>query len=180
MLAFSGCRISEALSLTSESVDFITGHVVIRCLKKRGDIIFRAVPLPPHYLKMLQSFCRSGDHEQGLLWPWSRMTGYRHVRKVMCDAGICGSYASPKGLRHAFGVRAIQTGIPLNLVQRWLGHADIKTTTIYTNVMGPEEREIAARMWGRKSKLNPGYAEPCGLGDEEVSWERGRTLLPSD
>src|SRR5690606_18501731 len=81
------------------------------------------------------------------LWPWSRMTGYRRICEVMDKAGIAGSYASPKGLRHGFGVRAIQANVPLTLVQKWLGHADIKTTAIYTCAMGPEEREIAARMW---------------------------------
>jgi hypothetical protein len=65
----------------------------------------------------------------------------------MQAAGISGAHASPKGLRHAFGVCAIQSNIPLNLIQRWLGHADIKTTTIYTDAMGPEEREFASRMW---------------------------------
>ena len=37
--------------------------------------------------------------------------------------------------------------MPLNLLQRWLGHADIATTAIYADAMGPEERAIAARMW---------------------------------
>ena len=55
--------------------------------------------------------------------------------------------ASPKGLRHAYGVHAVLSGVPLPLVQKWLGHADISTTAIYTDVLGPEEREIAARMW---------------------------------
>lgn len=53
----------------------------------------------------------------------------------------------PKGFRHGFGVHAIRCGVPPDLVQRWLGHADIWTTAIYTQVMGPEERSIAARMW---------------------------------
>lgn len=75
------------------------------------------------------------------------MTAYRRIREVMEAAGISGPHASPKGLRHSFGVHAIQSGVPLNLVQRWLGHADMKTTAIYTSVVGPEEREIAARMW---------------------------------
>lgn len=35
MLAFSGCRISEALSLTDESIDFEAQSVVIKCLKKK-------------------------------------------------------------------------------------------------------------------------------------------------
>jgi site-specific recombinase XerD len=48
---------------------------------------------------------------------------------------------------HGFGVAAVQAGIPLNLVQRWLGHAQLSTTAIYAEAIGPEEQEIAARMW---------------------------------
>lgn len=151
MLAFSGCRISEALSLTRDSIDFESQHVIIRCLKKRGQRVFRAIPLPPHYLQALQRWLQTTDADSKLLWPSSRMTGYRRIVEVMQDAGIRGSYATPKGLRHAFGVRAIQASVPLTLVQKWLGHADIKTTAIYTNAMGPEEQEIAARMWRSKS-----------------------------
>jgi integrase/recombinase XerD len=53
----------------------------------------------------------------------------------------------PKGLRHGFGVNAIQCGVPLNLLARWMGHANMKTTAIYADATGPEERQIAARMW---------------------------------
>jgi integrase/recombinase XerD len=53
----------------------------------------------------------------------------------------------PKGLRHAFGVKAFQSNIPPHLVQRWLGHASLRTTAIYGDVIGPDERLIAARMW---------------------------------
>ncbi len=151
MLAFSGCRISEALSLTRDSIDFEAKYVIIRCLKKRGKRVFRAIPLPPDYLKLLRRWLGQVKNGTSPLWPWSRMTGYRRICEVMQAAGVKGSYATPKGLRHAFGVRAIQASVPLTLVQRWLGHADIKTTAIYTGAMGPEEREIAARMWQSKS-----------------------------
>ena len=57
------------------------------------------------------------------LWSWSPVTAWRHVKAVMQMAGIKGMQASPKGLRHGFGVVAVQARIPLNLVQRWLGHA---------------------------------------------------------
>jgi integrase/recombinase XerD len=53
----------------------------------------------------------------------------------------------PKGLRHAFGVSAFQSAVPPHLVQRWLGHASLRTTAIYGNVVGPEERSFAERMW---------------------------------
>ena len=42
---------------------------------------------------------------------------------------------------------ARRDGVPLNLVQRWLGHASMATTAIYLDALGEEEREIAARMW---------------------------------
>lgn len=63
-------------------------------------------------------------------------------------AGLEGPHASPKGLRHGFGVAAVTAGIPLNLVQRWLGHAQLTTTAIYANAIGTEEHDIARRIWG--------------------------------
>jgi integrase/recombinase XerD len=44
-------------------------------------------------------------------------------------------------------VVAVPARIPLNPVQRWLGHAQLSTTAIYAEAIGPEEQEIAARMW---------------------------------
>ena len=52
-----------------------------------------------------------------------------------------------KALRHAFDVGETQAAVPLNMIQRWLGHPDIQTTAIYTEVMGDEERVLADRMW---------------------------------
>jgi predicted RNase H-like HicB family nuclease len=69
------------------------------------------------------------------------------VKKVMAAAGIAGPQASPKGLRHAFGVGSLQAGVPINLVKRWLGHSRLSTTEIYTEAIGQEEQAIAARAW---------------------------------
>lgn len=81
------------------------------------------------------------------LWSWSRMTAYRHVKAVMRAAHIEGVKATPKGLRHAFGIACNQKGKKLNMVQKWLGHADIKTTAIYSDAIGQEERLVAKRLW---------------------------------
>lgn len=62
-------------------------------------------------------------------------------------SGIDGPQANPKGLRHAFGIHAVARGVPLHMLQRWLGQADMKTTAIYAQAVGPEERQVAARMW---------------------------------
>ncbi len=76
------------------------------------------------------------------------MTAWRVVRAVMGEARLSGPQATPKGLRHGFGVAAVSAGIPLNVVQKWLGHANLTTTAIYANAVGAEEKDIAKRMWG--------------------------------
>ena len=42
---------------------------------------------------------------------------------------------------------AVTTGVPLNMVQKWLGHAQLSTTAIYADAVGAEEKSIASRMW---------------------------------
>ena len=65
----------------------------------------------------------------------------------MRKSGIAENLCRPKALRHAFAVEAGQKGVPLNIVQRWLGHARMETTAIYANVLGDEERSLARRTW---------------------------------
>jgi integrase len=62
----------------------------------------------------------------------------------MAAAGVSGAPAMPRGLRHSFGVNAFQSNVPPNLVQRWLGLASLRTTSIYGDVIGPEERASGA------------------------------------
>ena len=71
------------------------------------------------------------------------------ARRARRDGGRAarGTHASPKGLRHGFGVAAVSAGIPLNLVQKWLGHAQLTTTAVYADAVGAEEKDIARRMW---------------------------------
>lgn len=149
VLAYTGCRISEALGLSAG--DFQSSGVVsIRCLKKRGKLVVREVPVPSWLAGELMPVHGSepaSGQRSGLLWPWGRTRGWQVIKDIMRTAGIAHAAASPKGLRHGFGVHAVCSGVPLNLVQKWLGHEDIATTAIYTNVLGPEERAIAARMW---------------------------------
>ncbi len=153
-LAYAGCRLSEALALTTDRVDLAAGVLVFESLKKRRMGIFRSVPVPLALLDALdmvhgirETQTRRGKGRGVRLWPWSRMTGWRAVHTVMRAAGLEGVHASPEGLRHGFGVAAVTAGIPLNLVQKWLGHAQLGTTAVYANAVGAEEKDIARRMW---------------------------------
>ncbi|MGD0317725.1 MAG: hypothetical protein ABSB37_17685 [Xanthobacteraceae bacterium] len=53
------------------------------------------------------------------------------------------------------GVNAFQSNVPPHLVQRRLGHPSLRTTSIYGDVMGPEERAFAMRMWARGKRSRP-------------------------
>ncbi len=91
------------------------------------------------------------------------MTAYRRVMEIMAAAGIAdGPHKCPKGLRHGFGVHAISSNVPLNLLSKWMGHARLETTAIYTNALGQEQRKIAPRaVWtaARKEHLIAATAE---------------------
>lgn len=150
-LLYTGCRISEALQLTAESIDFQAGVIVFESLKKRKRGIYRAVPVPPRHLDALNLVHGIDDmkpaQKKERLWSWVRSTASLKVQEVMENTGLTGIQATPKGLRHGFGVACIEKQIPLNLVQRWLGHAALSTTAIYVDAVGEEERNLASRLW---------------------------------
>ncbi|MCW5721578.1 MAG: site-specific integrase [Devosia sp.] len=144
VLAYSGCRISEALAMTENAINTEDGTIAVQSLKKRGAFIVREIPVPDDVLARLMTL----TPVDARLWPFSRGHAWQLVKAVMRQANILpGLQSTPKGLRHGFGVHAIRSGIPITLVQRWLGHASLSTTAIYTQVLGQDEREIASRMW---------------------------------
>lgn len=147
LLAFTGCRLSEALELTVDRLDPEAGHVVFRTLKRRR-LTYRAVPVPVGVMKELQRLSR-GRPSTARLWSWCRQTGWRRVRAVMDAAGIAGVHASPKGLRHGYGILNAEESVPAPLTSRWMGHARLETTAIYQQVVGQEEHAFADRIWQR-------------------------------
>ena len=147
-LAYTGARISEVRALVPSQIDRAEGVIVFECLKKRRRGIYRAVPVPADLLDHLSEIAGSrGGGSNSDIWGWSRTTGWQVVKSIMVDAGIRGPQATPKGLRHGFAVTALQQGLPLNMVRKWLGHARLSTTAIYADAMGPEEQAIAERLW---------------------------------
>ncbi|MEM7479221.1 MAG: tyrosine-type recombinase/integrase [Planctomycetota bacterium] len=74
-------------------------------------------------------------------------SGWAKVKTVMDRADIVGPKACPKGLRHGFAVAALMSGVLITLVSKWLGHSSLRTTAIYTEVMGAEERKFAETFW---------------------------------
>jgi len=119
MFYYTGCRISEALSLKVKDIDFSSSAVTLNSLKQRRDDVYRQVPLPDSFLRSLDDVF---DKIEGI-------------------------QATPKGLRHGYAIACLDKGIALNMVQKWMGHKHIQTTAIYANATGKEERKIAAKLW---------------------------------
>jgi len=159
-LHYTGCRPSELIEVTPARIDLSGGTVTIRTLKKRKDAtgaqktVYRAVPVPPDFLDTLNTAHGIREAQQSRkrahspIWPLSRVRVWQIVKGVMIEAGIPDApHRSPKGLRHGFGINAVVNGIPLHMLQKWMGHAQLSTTTIYADAIGKEEQDIAARMW---------------------------------
>jgi len=147
LLLYTGCRLSEALSLTPERLDPATGHIVLQTLKRRKRA-FRAVPVPPALMVRLRELAKDKPAD-GPLWSWCRQTAWRRVKLAMDLAGIDGAQAMPKGLRHGFGIANAEENVPPTLTQQWMGHARLETTGIYQQAVGREERAFARRIWRR-------------------------------
>jgi integrase/recombinase XerD len=144
-LAITGARISEVLALDKTNVDAGDEGVVFRTLKQRGKTKFRLVPVPGLLLDLLAQQSRKCN--QNRLWSFRRTFAWNRVKLLMRAAGIGEAQCKPKALRHGFAVDAVLNGVPLNILQRWMGHARIETTVIYANVIGDEERTLASRSW---------------------------------
>lgn len=159
-LFHTGVRISEALAITRTSLQRVEGGGVLTVvtLKRRKHAV-REIPIPPGLADDLERTFGLSDTDPGArtlpgshagtdrLWPLSRSTGYRLVVAAMHAAGIVGKRASPRGMRHGFGIAALHAGVPLTLLQKWMGHASLRTTAIYLAVCGPDEIAFAARLW---------------------------------
>ena len=64
--------------------------------------------------------------------PWSHRDVYNVVRRAAEAAGI-DRKIGVHTLRHTFATQAVAAGVPLPMVSRQLGHADVQTTMRYAH-----------------------------------------------
>ena len=62
-------------------------------------------------------------------------TTFQRAFKRAVEAAEIHKPATPHTLRHTFATQVLQSGYDIRTVQELLGHADVKTTMIYTHVL---------------------------------------------
>ena len=62
VMAYTGCRISEALQLTADRVDFSARAITFQTLKQRGQVRYRAIPVPDSLLDALELLHQERKH----------------------------------------------------------------------------------------------------------------------
>jgi len=161
VLMLTGARISEVLALTPERIDNANCAINFETLKRRKKGVIRAVPVPRNLLMYLETVHHYRDAQRdpvnagARLWPWSRTTAWRRVKQVMKLSANPDFLAKPKSLRHAFGAEAASKLVSLTLIKKWMGHASLRSTEVYTALVGAEERALARRTWETSERLLP-------------------------
>ncbi len=130
-LGFScGLRVSEVINLKIEDIDSKRMIVHIKNSKGRKD---RIIPLSPTLLEILREYFKSFNPTLYL---------FNGQFKNTYSSGSCnkivkkylGSTYHFHQLRHSMATTLLENGTDLSLIQKLLGHTNIKTTMIYTHV----------------------------------------------
>ena len=157
LLAATGCRLGEALTVRYRDIELVTvSHpdgqeedgvdITFNTLKRRKQH-HRVVTAGHKMRSMLMGHNRltnrKSETPDALIWGISKPTAFRTVQLVMQEAGITGSYANARGLRHAYIVRNVLKGIPPYDIARWAGWSSIAMLQIYADLQGNERRALA-------------------------------------
>jgi integrase/recombinase XerD len=129
-----GLRLQEVRSLMKDNFDFEEELIHIKLSKGKKD---RFVKIPSSIKKNLRNYMKI-DGSKALFTSQrggklSTKTIYKIVQNAARRAGIT-KRVYPHLLRHSFATHLLEQGVDLRIIQKLLGHSDIKTTQIYLQV----------------------------------------------
>jgi site-specific recombinase XerD len=87
--------------------------------------------------------------------PWSSAAVHSEFRRLAAEAGVRRRFA-PHQLSHAHAVELAREGVPLNIIQRQLGHESLGTTSVY--LQGIDTEEIIATVHARRAPMTSASA----------------------
>ena len=143
----TGLRVSEALALR---------HVDLRLDQDPPIIVVRAnspgnkarkgreVPVPADLVETLRDMAsfHSKDHHRPLI-DISRQRIGQAMKDSARAAGIDPARAHPHAFRHTYGRNCVLLGVPIPVLQKWLGHASMVDTQRYVELAGAHHEWVS-------------------------------------
>ena len=147
MLAYSGgLRVSEIVSIKTFHIDSNRMTIFISQAKGKKD---RMVTLSPVLLVMLRDYAKEyKPDKKGYLFggsspgsPYSTRSLQEVLQAAKKKAGVI-KPGSIHSLRHSFATHLIEKGTDVTMIQKLLGHNDLKTTLIYLHTSNKDLMKI--------------------------------------
>jgi site-specific recombinase XerD len=155
-----GLRVSEICNLTLDDVDLKSGYVMVKHGKGDAD---RNIPIDPKTEEYLREWLETRKTKKTrtnwfLITRDGKKVCTRTLRYAFKDASeAAGVYladgqdkrpVNPHAFRHCFATDMLTEGFNIRQVQKMLGHKNLATTMIYTEVVDPELKEkFQGRKW---------------------------------
>lgn len=170
--AMTGLRQSELLGLRWRDVNWVAQRIRVRNTFVRGEhstdgksdlSTRRSVPMADRLARELDRWSQRTEYrsDNALVFahpqtgnPIDRSKVTKRFKEACVDAKV--HVIKFHDLRHTFGTRLAASGQPMRMIQEFLGHADSKTTQIYTHYAPSEhEVEIVNEAFAAEAKKEP-------------------------
>lgn len=129
-----GFRVSEIINLKKEDLNFNENLIYIHLAKGRKD---RFVKIPNSIKEELSNYQKINEGDILFVSARESKLTTATIRKIVKSAAKKSGIkkrVSPHTLRHSFATHLLEQGTDLRLIQKLLGHSDIKTTQIYLKI----------------------------------------------
>ena len=147
----TGIRVSELIGLDIDHVNLDSGSVKCQTGKKS-----RTIPLYPEALKALTAYVREvrsvlladpGEKALFVNIGGARMSrqGFWKILKHYQTTARIEKEITPHTLRHSFAVHLLENGADLGSLQELMGHSDISSTQIYTQMVDQRLKQVYER-----------------------------------
>lgn len=147
----TGIRVTELIDLNITDVNLDLG--IIKC---SGSKKSRAIPLYPAALKALRTYIDSvrnimiSEPDECALFVnvgGSRMSrqGFWKIIKCYQSSANITKEITPHTLRHSFAVHLLENGADIGSVQELMGHSDISSTQMYTQMIDNKLKSVYAK-----------------------------------
>jgi integrase/recombinase XerD len=143
LIEYTGLRISEALNIKLDDIDFENDELTIikgKGNKQRIVYISKVKDVLKEYLKVRNEFKNSTTSDYLFISQKGEKLNRESINKIFND---CSNKLTPHSLRHYFCSNALEKGMKIHEVANQAGHSNIQTTMIYLN---PNKDELKKKM----------------------------------